>query len=699
MSDAIEAMLAKRQAERAQMVAQGADAAALSTFDTATSDFELMFVERTPVLQPNATARMLSSGIDAAKAIPQAIYKGVADTWDKSRLLGERINSLRVNGNAQPNSDTLEQINSRLQARELRTSPYRENSPMAFGAGEFIGEGIAVSPYGATGGFVGRKVGQLGYKAFGRNAQRMSQTGETYKDVFGIRAIRNAGEGFGIGFGLSDEDTWSGAAKDGAFGAAFGLGPGTALDSAIHGTAKWLQAGALRGGQMIRTRGALNDAQARATENIRLAREQGGFTLDSLTATQTQEAAFLVQNLRSSGETSARWVDFKATQDTDMTNFLQEKFIVPMSRVYFGLDAQLKGQLPRQLSQEGFAVEAGNAVQTGLHYLSTLDRGKFKELYNAFDKEASNVGYSLDVQPMINAIKEWRTSDAVVKRAEADTYIKQIDSIFGRYGIDIIPQADAGRYQTIQTTLTSGAQGRNTSRTIVEDRPQITNQQELAVNELGFPTLKLSELSDVIQQLNGLYNSKTDNNTLNTFSRGAVTSIYKFLDDAKALVDTPEHRGLIDVYQRAITARSAWDDNWSNTDIIRRIIRQDGEGNFTYNYENMMQRLNVRDLKIIKDRLAGEQQNRIRESGALQPDSEGLQRLDGDPWASIQLAPILSSLEAAMVTPQRGGPFDAGIDFDPKLFANNMNKFLTRNETNSGLDAYTVLYGEVVGKI
>ena len=113
----------------------------------------------------------------------------------------------------------------------------------------------------------------------------------------------------------------------------------------------------------------------------------------------------------------------------------------------------------------------------------------------------------------------------------------------------------------------------------------------------------------------------------------------------------------------------------------------------------MMQRLNVRDLKIIKDRLAGEQQNRIRESGALQPDSEGLQRLDGDPWASIQLAPILSSLEAAMVTPQRGGPFDAGIDFDPKLFANNMNKFLTRNETNSGLDAYTVLYGEVVGKI
>ena len=101
-------------------------------------------------------------------------------------------------------------------------------------------------------------------------------------------------------------------------------------------------------------------------------------------------------------------------------------------------------------------MEAGNAVQTGLHYLSTLDRGKFKELYNAFDKEASNVGYSLDVQPMINAIKEWRTSDAVVKRAEADTYIKQIDSIFGRYGIDIIPQADAGRYQTIQTTLTRG---------------------------------------------------------------------------------------------------------------------------------------------------------------------------------------------------------------------------------------------------
>jgi len=320
----------------------------------------------------------------------RGIHAGVNNITRDAMKLG-----LQVTGS----TDHLAYFNETTRQAKEKQAEEAKRSPIAYGAGDIIGEGLALSPIG---GF----------------------SGLATKGVF----KRLAAEGFAEGFLTSNSDNISGRTVDGAIGSGVSMAGGKLMDTVTD----W-------GGSAIRAWRNKGDAADAVTDRIarevspriKAASDYGGFELSGNTAAATAASLQEMNDIIGKGDVvSHKMVAGIARQEEAITNRAWE-FVDQ-----FGAD-----RIPLD--------ESGELVANALDSVRKADRDTFEASYKQLDKIAKTQNFILPNRDRLASQIE--TMDFSDNAAGVATDIK---NIFNRYGIgaDVNTPEDSVKFLTKRLT-------------------------------------------------------------------------------------------------------------------------------------------------------------------------------------------------------------------------------------------------------
>jgi len=296
-------------------------------------------------------------------------------------------------------TDHLAYFNETTRKAKERQDIISERSPIAFGAGDIVGEGLALAPLGGAAGLL-------------------------TKSAFKAMAI----EGGAAGFITSESDDIAGRTVDGAIGTAIGAVGGKAFDYASE-----------VGGTLLRSRGNKDAASSVVTDRLSkevnprvdAAKDYGGFELSGNTAAATSTSLQEMNAIIGKGDVVSQKLENGITrQEEDITKRAWE-FVDQ-----FGAD-----RVP--------ADEAGELVAKALDSVRSADRAVFEESYKQLDKIAKTQKFTLPNRDRLaSQVESMDFSD------NATGVASDIKSIFNRYGIgaDVRTPEDSVSFLTKRLT-------------------------------------------------------------------------------------------------------------------------------------------------------------------------------------------------------------------------------------------------------
>lgn len=237
---------------------------------------------------------LAASTVEAAGDFGRGAYTGF-------RNIGTDVGRLVADFNG--DEDVLAGLNKLKSDRKLADAEYQKRSPWAYGAGDIVGEGIALAPLGGlSGGLI-----KGGLSAAGRASTGWLAAG-------GTLGLEGAASGF-----LTSEGKGEGSRlTDAAIGAGANIAGGALLGGAMDVGGGYIRA-------LGRSKSGIEDTvNARIDETItprvQEADEFGGYTIDGNTAAATRTSLQEVKDMRNANDISSDMIeDFIADQEEAVT--------------------------------------------------------------------------------------------------------------------------------------------------------------------------------------------------------------------------------------------------------------------------------------------------------------------------------------------------------------------------------------------
>jgi len=339
-----------------------------------------------------------SSALDTFSDFGRGISGGVMKVAEAGQDLVHRTIGTAAESIGQPDmypdEDILARLNRRQEERVATNTQFKDRSPYAFGAGEMLGETLAVAPIG---GFAG-----VGAKALLKEGTKRAT------------ALGLAAEGAATGAFMTEggvEDRLSGA----AVGAAADLTMGAAFN-ALSGKAATIWRNFKNKGKVA---DRISEMTTEVAQRVDDAAVNGGYTMDGAVASQSPEALDTLQRVRLHPETRLDYNNFKAQQEVDVTS--RARSTVEEFGALDNLDSP-----SRNIDQTVAALSSARKA----------DFDESEAAYKLFDKAATESGYTPDKSIMDSGLADLMDEYSPdIGPVSTRKLGKDIKDELGRYGI------------------------------------------------------------------------------------------------------------------------------------------------------------------------------------------------------------------------------------------------------------------------
>lgn len=289
---------------------------------------------------------------------------------------------IRLGLEATGKQDQLDLFNESTRRAKEKQAVIKERSPWAFGAGDILGEGIALSPVGGATGLLTKGV---------------------WKGL--------AAEGAASGFITSEGDDIVDRSQDAALGAGLGVAGGKAVDMGTEYIGTAVRAARNKHQGLIDA-----DVEERISlevnPRVEAAKDYGGFDLDGNTALATASSLQEVNSIIGKGDVvSQRMANNIARQEEDIANRAGE-FVDQ-----FG---------PDRVNSD----EAGEVLSVALADIRKADREVFEESYRRLDEIATSQNFKLPNRDRLAS-----QVDSMDYAPQAEAVATDIKKMFNQYGI------------------------------------------------------------------------------------------------------------------------------------------------------------------------------------------------------------------------------------------------------------------------